>query len=87
MALALLEDPEQNPEELATGYLNQDKGITDATMALDGAKYILMDLLSENAEVTQFCRKVLWDNAIVKSTVTDESKLGCEKFKDYFEYK
>jgi uncharacterized protein len=86
LALALLNNPEQNPDELALQYLNKDKGINEVTDALDGAKYILMDLLSENAEVTQFCRKILWDHASLTSSVANAAKEGAEKFRDYFEY-
>lgn len=86
LALSLLENPEQVPEEVAKEYLNKDHGIDDADKALAGAKYILMDMLSEKPEIAQFCRSVLWNNAIVNSFKTDETKPDEDKFQDYFEY-
>ena len=86
LALALLEDPNLVPDILANEYLNTDHAINNAQDALDGARYILMDKLSEDAQVTQFCRKILWDHAILKSVAVDTAKAGSDKFSDYFEY-
>lgn len=87
LALSLLEDPSQDPQALANEYINEEHGVTDAEKALDGAKYILMDIFSEGADVSQYCRKILWDNAILISTVADQSKSDAQKFSDYFDYK
>lgn len=87
LALALLEDPSLDPKVVAAQYINADSGVTDVDQALDGAKYILMDILSEGADVSQYCRKVLWDNAVLVSIVADQSKTDAQKFSDYFDYK
>lgn len=86
LALSLLEDQNQDPEILAKEYLNPEKGIDSESQALDGAKHILMDLLSESPEVTQYCRDIIWQHGLINSRVIEESKEGAEKFKDYFEY-
>lgn len=86
LALSLLENHNQDPITLAKQFKNLDKNIHTAEDALEGAKHILMDLFSEDPQITQFCRKILWENAILNSTVIDEKKEGCEKFADYFKY-
>ena len=42
LALSLLSDPGQDPEALAAGFVDADKGVPDSKAALDGAKQILM---------------------------------------------
>lgn len=86
LALSLLANPKQEPSIFAAEFINADKNINTIDEALDGAKYILMDLFSEDPQITQFCRKILWENGILKSVVVDEKKEGSEKFSDYYQY-
>lgn len=90
LAMGLLADPNLDPKVLAKDYINLEHKIENIDQALDGAKYILMDLLSEDADISKACRKILWDNAVLKSSIIqnieDKKKDITEKFRDYFEY-
>lgn len=86
LALGLLEDPSQNPETEAENYLNPEHKIETSKDALDGAKQILMEMFSENAELVQKLRDFTWNNAIVNSSVQKDKETEGAKFKDYFEY-
>ena len=71
LADGLLDDPTQDPETLAAGYLNDEHKIASAKDALDGAKQILMERFAENADLLTRLRTFLWDKAHIQSKVAD----------------
>lgn len=86
LAMQLWNDPQQNPLTLAEQFINAEKEINDAQSALEGARQILMELWSENAELTNTIREYLWENSIVKSSLSEDKQEEGKKFADYFEY-
>lgn len=86
LALSLMQDPTQDPEQLASQFINEEMAITDNKVALDGARQILMELFAENAELLNELREYLWQNAVLKSTVTKEKNAAANKYSDYFDY-
>jgi uncharacterized protein len=86
LALALLENPALDPNQEASGYLNTDKGIADATAALDGAKQILMERFAEDAELVGRLREHLWKNGNLVSKVVRGKEQEGAKFSDYFDF-
>ena len=95
LAELLLEDPTQAPEEEALKYivggeLNDDseeaKKITDVKAALDGAKYILMEQFSENAELLGRLRDFLKAEGVLSARVMEGKQSEAAKFQDYFEH-
>jgi uncharacterized protein len=86
LADALWQTPAQCPDTLATSFINIDAGITDSNIALDGAKYILMERFSEDAVLISKLRKLLADRAHLCARVVRGKETEGEKFRDYFEY-
>lgn len=86
LAQSLLEDPTQDPDTLAADYLNPEHKIEDVKAALDGARQILMENFTENAELTAQLRDYLWQNAEISSAVVEGKQAEAEKFQDYFDY-
>ena len=86
LAQALLADPTLNPEEEAAKYLNSEHKIDDAKAALDGAKYILMEQFSEDAELLGKLRRFLKDEAGISTRVIEGKENEGAKFRDYFEH-
>ncbi len=86
LALGLFEDPTKAPEEFALQFINSEKGVADIKAALDGAKYILMDKFSENADLLQKLRDYLSGDGKLTSRVIDGKQIEGEKFRDYFEH-
>jgi uncharacterized protein len=86
LADQLYADPTLNPESAAEPFISKDKGIADCKSALDGAKQILMERWSENAELSGQLRSYLWDYGYLESRVFEDKKNEAEKFRDYFEY-
>jgi uncharacterized protein len=86
LADALLNDPELNPEQQAQVYINAELGIADSKAALDGAKYILMERFSEDADLIGRLRQQLADEALLTTTLITGKEQEGEKFRDYFEH-
>lgn len=90
LADALLADPTLAPEVEAAKYFNAEHAINDVKSALDGAKYILMERFSEDAELLGRLRHFLQQEATfsaraVPEKLTDTSQ-EVQKFRDYFEH-
>lgn len=86
LADALYSHPDLTPEEAAKNYLNSEHQINTITDALDGAKQILMERFSENADLLKTLRDYVWENAMLESTVIKTKTEEGIKFKDYFNY-
>jgi uncharacterized protein len=86
LALGLLDDPAQEPETLADGFVAADKGIADRQAALDGARYILMERFAEEAELVGGLRDTLWERGNLVSEVVEKEREAGAKFSDYFDY-
>lgn len=86
LAEALLADPNLAPETEAEKYIDTDKGVADIKAALDGAKYILMERFSEDANLISQLRSYLWDFGKLSSRMNEGKEQEGEKFRDYFEH-
>lgn len=86
LADQLFGDPSLDPEATAAVFIDKDKGVEDAKAALDGAKQILMERWSEDAELAGQLRQYLWDYGYLQSRVFEDKQKEAEKFRDYFEY-
>ncbi|MDX1552366.1 MAG: Tex family protein, partial [Marinobacter sp.] len=86
LADALYDDPTLAPEQTAQSYLNADAGIADTKAALDGARYILMERFSEDAELLGELRDFIWQQGQLKVTVVAGKETEGAKFRDYFDH-
>ncbi|MEE2733120.1 MAG: Tex family protein [Pseudomonadota bacterium] len=86
LALALRADPSLNPEQEAEKFIDADKGVADVKAALDGAKYILMEQFSEDADLLAKLRSFLFQNGVLTSKMVDGKEEEGAKFRDYFEH-
>ena len=90
LAETLLADPTLAPEVEAAKYFNAEHSINDVKSALDGAKYILMEKFSEDAELLGRLRHFLTQEAIFSARVAtgkeSDASQEVQKFRDYFEH-
>lgn len=86
LALGLLQDPTQDPETTATGYINADKGVEDGKAALEGAKQILMEQFAQDADLVGELREYLWEQGVLRAELVKGKEQEAQKFSDYFEY-
>lgn len=82
LANRLFEDPNQDPESLATEYLSAD--VADTKAALEGARYILMERFAEDAALLQKIRLHLTREAHIQSKVVAGKEKEAAKYSDYF---
>ncbi|WP_186406418.1 Tex family protein [Candidatus Accumulibacter aalborgensis] len=86
LADALLADPTLSPESEAGRYVNAEAGFADLRSVLDGARQILMEQFSEDAELLGELRAYLAAHGLVRSTVVVGKENEAAKFQDYFAY-
>ena len=84
LALGLLGNPQLVPEQAAAAYVDSEKGIADIGAALEGARWILMETLSEDAELVGGLRQLVWERGEWRSTVVPGKEAEGVKFSDYF---
>jgi len=94
LADAFLSNPTLDPEVEAARYIKpafttdqgENPGVADTKAALDGARQILMERFSEDAELLQQLREYLKDHGVVDAKVIEGKQEAGEKFTDYFDY-
>jgi protein Tex len=94
LADALLSNPTLDPEVEAARYIKpafttdqgENPGVADIKAALDGARQILMERFSEDAELLQQLREYLKEHGVVDAKVIEGKQEAGEKFTDYFDY-
>lgn len=86
LADLLYEIPSSDPEKEAATYVDPEQGVADVKAALDGAKYILMERFSENANLLEKLRTFLWQEGTLSVRVIEGKEEEGAKFRDYFEH-
>ncbi len=90
LADRLLADPGLDPDGEAAAFIDsatgESHGIEDARSALDGAKQILMERFSEEAELVGRLRERLWEEGQLRARVVKGKETEGAKFSDYFEH-
>ena len=86
LAELLLADPSKIPEDVAGTFVDTAKGIENAQGALDGARAILVERISEDAELVGRLREDFWTAGQAVSKVRDGKQTDGAKFADYFDF-
>lgn len=86
LADALLADRGLLPEQAAVAYINTELGVADVMAALDGARQIIMERISEDADLLAELRERVWRKGILHASVVSGKEAEAAKFKDYFDY-
>lgn len=86
LAKAIFDQGLGDPEELALKYIDEEKGVKDVEEALQGARDVIAEWVSEDAEVRAGLRRLFLDKAVIKSTVMKGKEQEGQKYKDYFEW-
>ncbi len=74
LTLFILEKPEfsGNLEEKLEEFINEELGVASTEEALQGAKDILAEMVSDSAEVRKVVRENMLENSVIKSEKTKE---------------
>ena len=76
----------ENILELAEQFINEEKGVESAENALNGAKDIIAEMISDNAEIRKALRQFMNETAFISTTI-DESKDNAFTYEMYKEFK
>lgn len=94
LADELLARPGLDAERAAAAYLRgpftteagDNPGVADAAAALEGARWIVMDRFSEDAELLAALRGYLWEHGVLTSKLVADKEQEGAKFRDYFDF-
>lgn len=75
-----------NAFEEALKFVDKEKGVENPEEALQGARDIIAEMVSEDAVVRDIIREQYKRTAIIKSRVIKGKEEAGEKFEDYFEW-
>ncbi|OIJ88872.1 RNA-binding transcriptional accessory protein [Streptomyces sp. MUSC 14] len=86
LAEGLLGDPSVEPLAAAAAFVDADKGVADPQAALDGARAILTERFSEDADLIGELRERMWVRGRLAAKVRDGKEEAGAKFADYFDF-
>ncbi|PNG23773.1 Tex family protein [Streptomyces cahuitamycinicus] len=86
LAEGLLADPGVEPLAAAAAFVDADKGVADPQAALDGARAILTERFSEDADLIGELRERMWVRGRLAAKVRDGKEEAGAKFADYFDF-
>nr|WP_202035469.1 Tex family protein [Streptomyces mexicanus] len=86
LADGLLTDPGVEPLAAAAAFVDPDKGVADPQAALDGARAILTERFSEDADLIGELRERMWVRGRLAAKVREGKEEAGAKFADYFDF-
>ncbi|MER6413811.1 Tex family protein [Streptomyces humidus] len=86
LAQGLLGDPSVDPLAAAAAFVDAGKGVADAQAALDGARAILTERFSEDADLIGELRERMWGRGRLAAKVREGKEEAGAKFADYFDF-
>ncbi|MFH8791398.1 Tex family protein [Streptomyces sp. NPDC017941] len=86
LADGLLGDPTVDPVAAAAAFVDADKGVADPQAALDGARAILTERFSEDADLIGELRERMWVRGRLAARVREGKEEAGAKFADYFDF-
>jgi len=86
LAKTIFEQGNEDPLTLAAGYVNEEKKVASADEALAGARDIIAEWTSENANARALIRTLFFDKGMFSSKVIEGKETEGAKFKDYFDW-
>ncbi|MGV9254855.1 Tex family protein, partial [Streptomyces sp. NPDC003697] len=86
LAEGLLADRTVQPLAAAAAFVDADKGVADPQAALDGARAILTERFSEDADLIGELRERMWVRGRLAARVREGKEEAGAKFADYFDF-
>jgi len=86
LADLLMEQKSRDPESEAAKYIDEEKGVKSIEEALAGARDIIAEFISENAEARTQMRNLFIEKGTFQSKVIEGKEQEGIKYKDYFDW-
>lgn len=86
LADLILAQGKGDPEEEALNFIDAEKGVNNVAEALAGARDIIAETISENADVRATMRELFINKGTIQSRVVSGKEEAGIKYKDYFDW-
>ncbi|HEY0771391.1 MAG TPA: Tex-like N-terminal domain-containing protein, partial [Sphingobacteriaceae bacterium] len=86
LAQKLFDQERFDTEVEASAFVDAEKGVASVDEALDGARDIIAEWISENQETRKRVRELFWNEGVIEARVLKGKENDGQKFKDYFEW-
>jgi protein Tex len=86
LAAMLFSQESFNVEQTAATFIDGEKNVLSADDALNGARDIIAEWISENQDTRKNIRDLFWREGIIESRVLKGKEAEGQKYKDYFEW-
>jgi uncharacterized protein len=86
LAQQLFSQDKMDVDGIAATFIDAEKGVASAQEALDGARDIIAEWISENQDTRKNVRELFWQEGAVESRVLKGKENEGQKYKDYFEW-
>ncbi|HZL53518.1 MAG TPA: Tex family protein [Terracidiphilus sp.] len=81
------QEPSTQPLEIfAASFVNVELGVATVDEALEGARHIVAEWISEDADLRKALRRLMFDEGVIVSRKVSDAIDEQEKFKMYYEY-
>lgn len=87
LAVLVLEQGTGDPEVEAAAYVSEERGVADQAAAWAGARDIVAEMISENADVRGMVRQTFATDGMVVSEVVDPKPAEPTKFEQYYDFR
>ncbi|HEX5169759.1 MAG TPA: Tex-like N-terminal domain-containing protein, partial [Cyclobacteriaceae bacterium] len=87
LAQKLFDQEKIDVYNFASSFINEEKGVASSEEALEGARDIIAEWISENQETRKNIRELFWSEGVIESRVLKGKESDGQKYKDYFEWK
>lgn len=86
LAQKLFEQEKFDLDAFAASFVDAGKDVANVEAALDGARDIIAEWVSENPDTRRNVRELFWREGVVTAKVMKGKEVEGQKFKDYFEW-
>ena len=86
--LLFMQDPDisVDPAREAAGFINAENGVDSAEEALEGARDIIAEMISEERDARAGLRNLYMSRGLIVSSEVKSSGEGRDKYRDYFDW-
>jgi uncharacterized protein len=71
----------------AAGFVNPELGVASVDEALEGARHIVAEMISEHADIRKSLRKIMLGEAVIVSRKNEDAADPEQKFQMYYDYR
>src|SRR5208282_2623219 len=74
-------------ETFAASFVDPEKGVASVEEALEGARHILAETISDDADIRKLLRRAMFEEGVIVSKKVNDAVDEQQKFKMYYDYR